>query len=99
MGFKSAIMPCVLCASNPSIWEMEARRLGFKSALAADRIQGQPGLPEILVWGVATKDSIFMCPHPGHPSYQYVLLSMSVTTVIIGGCWCSTLKKKKKKLD
>lgn len=55
----------VLHASNPSIWEMETGRLGFKSQpwLPAG-IQDQPGLPEILVWGVATKDSIFVCPHP-----------------------------------
>lgn len=65
MGFKSAVMLGVLHASNPSIWEMEAGRLGFKSQpwLPAG-IQGQPGLPEILVWGVATKDSDLCVPPP-----------------------------------
>lgn len=82
------------CVTRPirSIWEMEAGRLGFKSQswLPAE-FKANLGCLRFLYGVWQPKTQSLCAPTPGHPSYQYVMLSMSLSTVVVRCCWCSTL--------
>lgn len=82
----------VLLAPIRSIWEMEAGRLGFKSQswLPAE-FKANLGCLRSLYGVWQPKTQSLCAPTPGHPSYQYVMLSTSLSTVVVRCCWCSTL--------